>query len=108
MQYNYTDSRNNSYLIKDSKIKYSPITKEQSSSGTYDGGKPFQKELTKMDLIRIVDVMERSIWATSDHIDKREMGSSYLRKPDMEVKLFLRYNSSSQIEIQKILRSFHI
>jgi|GEM_PF-3418748 len=52
--FRYFDLNNNVYSAEQLKIEYTPITKEQSYTGKYDGGKPAKGKLTqkKMDKIK--------------------------------------------------------
>ncbi|MFT4533874.1 MAG: hypothetical protein ACJA1A_000082 [Saprospiraceae bacterium] len=105
MKYSYYDGAGNNYEIKDLKLSYFPIKKEESSSGTYDGGIAYTKELTKLDLVKFVDVFERAIWTEKDHSAKREMGCGTIRKylmNDLVSQVYLRRNSSSMLEIDKM------
>lgn len=109
MQYNYISGTGNDYQIKDGFLKYIPMTKEYSSSGIYDGGESFRKELSKIDLMRIVDVLERAIWSSEDHIDKREMGSGTIikRLGDERKMVYLKRNSDTNSEVMELMKSFH-
>ena len=109
MKYNYFDGAGNKYEIKDLKLTYTPIKKEESSSGTYDGGDPYTKELTKLDLVKFIDVFERAIWNEKDHSPKREMGCGTIRKyfnTDLISNIYLRRNSSLNIEIMTLINQF--
>lgn len=103
MKYIFTDSNNNSYLLDRDQLSYSPITKANSSSGIYDGGVPFSKKLSKIQLIKLVDVFERAIWAVNDQVKTRTKGSSVLSKPAQEISVILKYNSNPSSAISKIL-----
>lgn len=108
MKYTYVDGSGNSYQIKDNHLKYSPMTADQSSSGTYDGGDPWSRELSKIDLMRIVDVVERAIWSTSDQIEHKAMGSGTIIKVlgDQRTTVYLSMRSESNEEVVALMRGF--
>lgn len=108
MKYTYVDGSGNSYQIKDNHLKYSPMTADQSSSGTYDGGDPWSRELSKIDLMRIVDVVERAIWSSADQIDHRSMGSGTIIKVlgDQRTTVYLKMGSESNVEVIELMRGF--
>lgn len=106
MKYDYYDGAGNKYEIKELKLSYFPIKKEESSSGTYDGGVAYTKELTKLDLVKFVDVFERALWNEKGHSSRREMGCGTIRKYQMNElvsQVYLRRNSSSMLEIDKMI-----
>ena len=106
MKYYYYDGAGNKYEIKSLLISYTPLKPEQSSSGTYDGGEPYTKELSKLEFIRFVDVFERAIWNEEAHSERKEMGCGTVRKYlDGEVvsQVYLKYKSSLSVEIIKLL-----
>jgi hypothetical protein len=106
MKYIYYDGAGNKYEVKELKLSYFPVKIEESSSGTYDGGVAYSKELTKLDLVKIVDVFERAFWNEKDHSAKREMGCGTLRKYLMHEsasQVYLRRNSASMREIDKMV-----
>lgn len=103
MKYTYSDGFGNQYLLMESILTYNPMTAEMSSSGTYSGGEPFEIELAKMDMIKLIDVFERAFWAEQDQSEMRTMGSGSLTK---EIKgniqrVNLKYNSDSLNQIDK-------
>ena len=106
MKYNYYDGSGNKYEVKDLKLIYTPIKKEESSSGTYDGGDPYAKVLTKLDLVKFVDVFERALWNEENHSPRREMGCGTIRKflkDKLVSQVYLKYNSSSMVEIHEVI-----
>lgn len=56
----YVDQNNNVYFITPTKIKYQPITPEESSSGTYSGGEPADLAI-KIDAYNAVKAMANDI-----------------------------------------------
>lgn len=107
MKYIYYDGAGNKYEIKSDALSYSPMKPIESSSGTYDGGEPYTKVLTKLDFIKFVDVFERAIWNEEAHLERREMGCGTVRKYlDGEVvsQVYLKYRASPSKEILDLVR----
>jgi hypothetical protein len=106
MNYTYADGSGNKYKLQKFKLSYFPITPDMSSSGTYSGGEPFKIDLERLDLIKLIDVFERALWANKDHTEKRTMGSGIIIK-ELEgdsQRFYLKYNSDSMTEIDKRFR----
>ncbi|MFT6333657.1 MAG: hypothetical protein ACI86M_001023 [Saprospiraceae bacterium] len=106
MKYIYLDGAGNQYGIKGLKLSYIPIKKEECSSGRDDGGAAYTKVLTKLDLIKFVDVFERALWSENDHSSKREMGCGTIRKylnTDLISNIYLLRKSTLNIEIMTII-----
>jgi len=108
MNYTYSDGNNNVYKILNGYLSYSPMTANESSSGSYSGGKAFKKELSKIDLMRFVDVLERAIWNSDDHINKRAMGSGCIIKNIGQDKtvIFLKMNSETLTEVNGLFLKY--
>jgi len=104
MKYTYVDGAGNRYSLNDNQLEYNPMTPEMSSSGIYSGGQPFITKLEKIDLIKLIDVLERALWSKNDHTDKRTMGSGTLIKiiGNQRQSVYLSYKSNSINEIDKI------
>lgn len=106
MKYTYIDGSGNTYKLLNSMLSYSPMTKANSSSGLYDGGDPFSKELTKEQLIGLIDVFERALWQEEAHTSKRTMGSGTLYKivGDENSRIYLSMRSDAKNEIENQLK----
>lgn len=105
MNYTFVDGSGNKYKLHNFKLSYEPISPEMSSSGTYSGGEPFSVELEKMYLLKFIDVMERALWAESDHTENKSMGSGTIIKaigPEV-MRMHLKYNSDSMKIINEVI-----
>ena len=58
-----------------------------------------------MDLIKLIDVFERALWASKDHTDQRTMGSGIIIKElyGETQREYLKFNSDSLKEIDNRL-----
>ena len=56
VNYIYSDGSSNNYNISETQIKYDPVTKENSSSGTYSGGEAKIKALSKADFEKVFGI----------------------------------------------------
>lgn len=81
------------------------MTAAMSSSGTYDGGEPYISDLSRVDLMRFVDVIERAIWSSPDHSEKKEMGCPTIIKTlgDEKTLVYLKRSSEAKEEIEGVL-----
>jgi hypothetical protein len=107
MRFTYTDGAGNKYVLAGSKIEYIPMTPKMSSSITYSGGDPYNKDLSKLELIKLIDAYEQAIWSKEDHISQRVMGSGTLSKKLGEDtnQVLIRQNSESMKKINKALKT---
>ena len=55
----YSDGNGNHYRINKDRIVYKPISMAMSSSGTYDGGSPAEKEITLQDFETLHQLFEQ-------------------------------------------------
>ena len=76
--YIYSDESSNNYIISETQIKYEPVTKENSSSGTYSGGEPKTKTLSKTDFEKISALFKEVFTAKVDQQQNREMMTGLL------------------------------
>lgn len=100
--YRYIDGNNNTYYITPTSLDYRPITKERSSSGTYDGGEPVKKEIDEAQYAAIHTAINAAIENTDAHIDKRLMGSASIRVEGKTYKI--AYRSKEKAEIERVLK----
>ncbi|KAG2375163.1 hypothetical protein C9374_010167 [Naegleria lovaniensis] len=69
------ENSNNHYVLI-----YDPISPIFSSSGSYSGGKPFQKELSAKEFKELDDAFEMMKNSTQYHCPHREMGTGVFTK----------------------------
>ncbi|KOY85783.1 hypothetical protein AD998_06095 [bacterium 336/3] len=78
--YIYADGSANIWLISDKTIEYKPVTKEMSSSGMYDGGKPFKKEITEAQYKEIQVLLKKGLQNTAIHAESRNKGTGVIEE----------------------------
>lgn len=76
--YRYHDGSNNIWLIGPKSITYQPITPAMSSSGTYSGGKPYQKLITAEQYRALENLLIAGIKNKAIHQEGRLMGSGLI------------------------------
>ena len=102
VSYMYSDGNMNSYSLKDNEIKYDPVSREESSSGIYNGGEAKAVIITSHELNKLTALFEEAISDSSCQQSKRSMGSGLLiryNKTTAEKKVILKYKSQ---QIEKI------
>tara|TARA_A100000171_G_C2139891_1_gene154148 strand:+ start:435 stop:845 length:411 start_codon:yes stop_codon:yes gene_type:complete len=105
MKVNYTDQNNNRYLITETSFTYIPITEKESSSGTYHGGNPVSKSITKAEFITLQQLAEELI-ATASKDVKREMMTSVLSIPkNGSIERVTLRKSAKRNEFEALLKS---
>ena len=75
------DGNGNCYKIQTKEktnIEYNPIKPITSSSGIYDGGHYFKKELTLMQLNEVLKLIEKIVATESYKMDRRIKGSGMI------------------------------
>jgi hypothetical protein len=60
-KYEYADGAGNVYIINPKSIDYRPITKTESSSGNYEGGKPRIVKIDTLQYQAIVMMLDRAL-----------------------------------------------
>jgi hypothetical protein len=73
-KYQYADGAGNLYIINPDSIDYRPITREQSSSLNYDGGKPRTVKIDARQYQEISVKLDRSLKLTSIQSNNVRMG----------------------------------
>jgi tRNA G18 (ribose-2'-O)-methylase SpoU len=97
-EFRYRDKNNNTYRIDGQLLHYTGIKPNQSSSGTYDGGRDQLINISKADINKLKTIVAKT---TNTSSSKRTMGSSSLHVNGSSY--LLAYNSNTQKEIESIL-----
>jgi hypothetical protein len=78
VNYIYSDGSSNNYIINEKQISYDPVTKENSSSGTYSGGEAKSKSLSKSDFEKISILFKEAFAAKAEQQTDRAMMTGLL------------------------------
>ncbi|MEL6675281.1 MAG: hypothetical protein AAFR61_23940 [Bacteroidota bacterium] len=98
MKFSYVDGSGNRYHLLDQQLTYAPMTPEHSSSGTYSGGDPAVKNLSKTELSQLKEKAEGLVADTTCHTQMRTMGTGTLRAGEKRVLLSYRCRSKQAFE----------
>lgn len=74
----YYDGSANGYIFRGGAVEYRPVKPEESSSGTYSGGKPFKRPLDAATSAKIAHAFNTAIEAKAAHIEDRVMMSGVI------------------------------
>lgn len=106
--YEYADGNNNVYTISETSIKYTPIKKQESSSGVYSGRDPKEKEISNEVYKKLEKLFESAFSAKKEQRTDRVMQSSllihYVSKI-MSRKIILKPNSACKSKIESELNA---
>jgi FAD synthase len=98
----------NTYSVDEKKLVYTPVNPEESSSGTYSGGKAKRKDLSKQDFKKINALLKEALVAESEQQETREMGSALLasyHKGKLNRKVILKPNSVYKEKIEAFFKT---
>jgi hypothetical protein len=73
-KYEYADGAGNVYIINPKSIDYRPITRAESSSGNYSGGKPRTVKIDTVQYQTISMMLDRALNLKSIHVGDGKMG----------------------------------
>jgi len=109
--FRYADGSGNVYRISGPDpytFRYVPIKPHESSSGTYDGGKEVNKEITQSDFDQVAQLFSEAFGKYADLEMKREMGSGMLSSnvDGESQRLILPMRNEDKQGIEKLLKSF--
>jgi hypothetical protein len=106
--YVYSDGNSNSYTLDEKKLVYTPVNPEESSSGTYSGGKAKKTEVTKDTFKHISALLDKAMSEREQHQENREMGAAqigkYSKKGKLKKKVILKMNSSYKTKIEDVFK----
>ncbi|WP_421799396.1 hypothetical protein [Haliscomenobacter sp.] len=76
--YRYHDGANNVWSIGPKKIVYYPVTPAMSSTGTYSGGEPFEKNISETQFTEIETLLKVGVAHKTIHENSRLKGSGMI------------------------------
>ncbi len=106
----YADGSNNSYVIiigEKNELVYNPLTREMSSSGAYNGGKPAKTLIGDENIERILKSVFEAVKNKNAHIKNRIMTSGQIKifYENKETKTYiLNPKSSEKKGLENILK----
>jgi hypothetical protein len=109
-EYEYADGAGNRYIIDRDSIDYRPISKMQSSSLNYDGGKPRKVSINARQYQEIAAMLDRAFNLTTSNADGklgRAKGTGLISKPDKQRQIHSRIidrNRPERAEIEALLK----
>ena len=109
VNYIYSDGNSNTYNISETHISYEPVTKENSSSGTYSGGEAKSKMLSQKDFDKINALFKEALIAKTEQQQNREMMTGLLihKKGKKTIEQIVLKPGSVYInKIETLLKSF--
>ncbi len=101
--YVYSDGNSNSYTLDEMKLVYTPVNPEESSSGTYSGGKAKRAEITIDAFKNLSAMLDKAMSAKDQQQEKREMGTAQIgkySKGKLKKKAILKMNASCKKKIE--------
>ena len=108
VNYIYSDGSSNTYNITETHINYDPVTKENSSSGTYSGGEAKNKSITQKDFEKINLLFKEAFAAKAEQQADRAMMTGLLihKKGKKTIqKVVIKPNSAYIGKIEALLKS---
>jgi hypothetical protein len=103
--YEYADGNANLYLISSGELKYLPVQAEESSSGTYNGGKAKTKVLSPSQFTMLSDLFNKTLDTKSIHIEHRVMMSGMISEIGSKKRqCILKPGSAEMISIENSLK----
>ena len=106
MIYEFLDGNGNKYVIKSETIEYIPMKPALSSSGFYDGGNYFKKEITAVQYDEITSIINKIIRNTDRHIGKRvKMSGMITIQEENDKEVYIIAPDSTELNmIEKIIQ----
>ncbi len=105
-QFRYFDLNNNVFTVEKLKVEYTPLSKETSFSGKYEGGKPAKGKLSQKDLNKVNAKIESILDSKSLRMKHRSGTCGMLIVYGEEkTKRVIISESAEQGKIDEILRA---
>ena len=105
--YKYIDGSNNTYIISSKSVEYVPITPENSSSGMYSGGKPFNVAISAEQATEITNLLADALKNKEIQLETRPKGAGTIIKitGKSSKTIILKMNASEKLAIEKWLKA---
>ena len=105
--YEYADGNGNSYKLNSASLQYTPVKKEESSSGLYSGGEAKTVTINSEQFKTISTLLESALNNTAIHTNERVMMSGVVRVTAGENKrsCIVRPGSDEILKIEQSLKA---
>ena len=100
LTYIYLDGTANKYIIKQTSVEYIPVKPEQSSSGMYSGGNPWEVKIDDQQFARLHFVFQKAIFKNGMQKGQREKGTGMLIVEPDNVSYIFKMNSPYKKDIE--------
>lgn len=104
--YFYLDGSANKYELNGTNLEYTPVKKENSSSGEYSGGTPKKVTVTSEEIKLLKAAFDKAIKAKSEQQENREMmtGMVIKEKKKKKTEIILKSDSAAKKELEDLLK----
>lgn len=104
----YSYGNANLYIRTSARLSYLPVQPEESSTGMYSGGEPFEALLRSNEYYMLKDLLEQALSEKNSHINERvKMSSKILRlTPTDTTSAIIRPGDAVLFKIENQLKKF--
>jgi hypothetical protein len=102
--YTYIDGNNNTYTITQLHVDYKPVSKENSSSGTYSGGDPKKIGISKEQFEKLLSLMNGVKSDKPNQLPQRNMGCGTLYMKGEGKPVYIGMNAKSKADLEGELK----
>lgn len=104
--YSYIDGSGNKYELIGDSLHYTPVKKENSSSGEYSGGVAKTVKVTAEESASLKSMFEKAIKTEDQQQENREMGTGLVvrQKGKKETSVILKMSAAAKIDLEQTLK----
>ncbi len=102
--YEYIDGSGNVYAISSTAIVYDPVTQEESSSGIYSGGEPYNVTIESKQFDYLEKIFKTVIGITNGQTKERSKGTGMLIILPKYTTYIFEMNSIQKKEIEGAIK----
>lgn len=104
--YEYSDGNANLYILTAYRLRYIPVKPEDSSTGFYRGGEPFEVILSKTEYNQLKGLLEQAICEADSHVSSRLKGSGKIMRltPSDTLSVIIRPDKPIFLALEMYLR----
>jgi hypothetical protein len=103
--YEYADGSGNRYVLSNATLRYIPVKPEESSTGMYSGGEPFEISLSADQIRELEQVFDNAILAQQSHTqDRAKMTGLIIKSSQTEsISVILESNAPEKKALENAL-----